>query len=351
MKKLLVLLPLLLLFLTGCLISVKTDQAADGGVYKSPDQGDTWTAISSIYRVGETTRSFASNDVISIAVDPTDRQAIYVGTEAGNLFYTYNGGEAWSQSLSQVGKINALAVDPVDRCVIYAAIDNRVYKSVDCSRHWDYQLIETRADLNHQITALAIDPYNPAIIYAGTSGNGLFVSSDRAYSWRVNRFFEDRISKILINPKNSKIIYVATVGKGIFKSIDQGQTWRAIFEGKLEEGRGGALSYRELIMDPTVDDGLFYASSYGLLRSLNGGETWQELKLLTPHKTTVIYSLAINPKNGQEIYYGTAEALYRSHDNGLNWVTRKLPSQRAAKHLLIDPQNPKILYLGVKKVN
>lgn len=343
--------PLLLLFLGGCLISIKTEQAVDGGVYKSPDQGDTWTPVSSVYQVGATTKSFASSDITAMVVDPTDRQAIYVGTSDGGLFYTYNGGEAWSQSLAKVGNINAIAVDPVDRCIIYAAIDNRVYKSTDCSRHWDYQLIETRDNPNNQITALAIDPYNPRIIYAGTSGSGLFVSEDSAYSWHVNRNFPGRIARILINPKNANIIYLATAGKGLFKSTDHGQTWRNIFEGKLEQNKNEVFSYREVILDPTVDDGLFYASSYGLMRSANGGETWQELKLLTPPKTTVIYSLAINPKNGNEIFYGTAEAFYRSSDNGLNWTTRKLPGSRAAKHLLIDPQNPKILFLGVKKVN
>lgn len=351
MKKVLILLPFLPLFLAGCLISVKTEQAADGGVYKSSDQGDTWAAVSSVYRVGEAVRSFASSDITAMVVDPTDRQAIYVGTADGDLFYTYNGGEAWSQSLAKVGKINAIAVDPAARCVIYAAIDNRVYKSTDCSRHWDYQLIETRDDDKNQITALAIDPYNPRVIYAGTSNSGLFMSDDSAYSWRVNRNFPGRIAKILINPKNANIIYVATAGQGVFKSIDHGQSWRDIFEGKLEQNKKEIFSYRELILDPTVDDGLFYATDYGLVRSANGGETWQELKLLTQPKTTAIYSLAINPKNGNEIFYGTAEAFYRSSDNGLNWTTRKLPGSRAAKYLLIDPQNPKILFLGVKKVN
>ena len=89
----------MLLFLSGCFISLKTEKNPDGGVYKSPDQGDTWSQISSIFRIGETTRSFGTSDITTMAMDPTDRLALYAGAEGGNLFYSYSGGEAWSQSL------------------------------------------------------------------------------------------------------------------------------------------------------------------------------------------------------------------------------------------------------------
>jgi len=105
-----------------------------------------------------------------------------------------------------------------------------------------------------------------------------------------------------------------------------------------------------LILDPTVSDGILYASQYGLLRSADGGNTFEEIPLLTPPSTTAIYSLAINPRNGQEMYYGIATALYRSIDGGQNWTTRALPSSRAARFLLIEPEEPARLYLGVKKI-
>jgi len=87
------------------------------------------------------------------------------------------------------------------------------------------------------------------------------------------------------------------------------------------------------------------------LRSGDGGNNWEDLKLLTPPGTTAIYSIAINPQNGQEIYYGIKDALYRSVDGGRNWITRNLPSSRAAAFLIFDPVNTSTLFLGVKKVN
>jgi len=345
--------PLLLLLVfavSGCTINIKTKTGLDGGVYKSVDNGDEWQQVSLLYRIGDVEKNFYNSNLTSMLIDETDNKAIYVGTEKDGLFYTYDGGIGWQQTLVNLGVINDIAINPKNHCIIYAAISNRVYKSSDCSRHWEYQLIETRDNPNDQINSLTIDSVDPNTIYVGTSGRGFFRSDDAGYSWRVVNFFNDSIVKILVNKKDDRIIYVATVRNGIFKSIDKGATWQDIFSKEQISAKKNILVYRKLIADPTVDDGLFYASQYGLTRSNDGGRSWEDLKLLTPPSTTYIYSLAINPKNGQDIYYGTNAAMYRSIDAGKNWITRKLPTTRAAKFLIMDFNYPNILYMGVKQI-
>ncbi|MCX6785537.1 MAG: hypothetical protein NTZ18_01635 [Candidatus Komeilibacteria bacterium] len=342
---------LMVLALSGCIINLKTSNASDGGIFKSADLGDHWAQITSVYHVGDVAYSFASYDATALVMDPTDNKAIYFGTADQGLFYTYNGGTGWQQTLTGSGPINALAVSPKERCIIYAALGNRLYKTVDCSRHWSYQLIETREDPNNQINAVAVDSFNTNIVYAGTSGRGLFRSDDSGFSWHAVKFFDDRILDILINQADSRIIYAATALKGIFKTTDAGVTWQPLFSDQLIKDKENLLAYRALILDPTVPDGLLYASQYGfLMRSKDGGASWQDIKLLTPPSATLIYSLAINPKDGNNLFYGTAKALYRSVDNGANWITRVLPTARAAKFILLDPQADNTLYLGVKIV-
>ncbi|GAF89261.1 unnamed protein product, partial [marine sediment metagenome] len=41
---------------------------------------------------------------------------------------------------------------------------------------------------------------------------------------------------------------------------------------------------------------------------------------------------------------------YRSLDSGENWTTKKLPTTRAGWKLLIDPDNPDIIYMGVRSI-
>lgn len=336
--------------LSGCIVNIKTARGYDGGVFITEDFGDNWRQITSVYRVSEQAKNFSSEDLTAMVIDPTDPKAIYIGTSNNGMFYTYDGGIGWQRTLSGLGDINAIAISPKERCIIYAAIDNKVYKSTDCNRHWSYQFIETREDPKNTITTLAIDSFNPNTVYAGTSGNGLFISNDAGFSWRALRFFDGKIIKILINPNNSRIIYVASLNSGIFKTVDNGKIWKQVLSDSKLSGKSNALVYRELILDPTAEDGILYASQHGLLRSRNGGETFEDIKLLTPPSTTAIYSIAINPRNGEEIYYGIANAFYRTVDGGQNWITRKLPSDRAARFLYVDPLNGQNIYLGVKKI-
>ena len=350
MKKFYILLPGLLLFLSGCIINIKTANGNDGGVFKSPDLGKTWTQITKVYRVSDIEKTFNDIDVSVLVMDPSDNQAIYLGTESFGMYYTYDGGSGWHQTLAGIGSVNAVAVDPSSKCIIYTAIKNKIYKSTDCSRHWSDQLIESRDDPNNQITALAVDSFNSNIVYAGTSGTGLFQSQDGGYSWHVVNYFNSRLVKILINPNDTRIIYVATETDGIYKTTDRGENWQQLLTDQVKDKRDNLLVYRDFILDSTQADGLMYASQYGLLRSSVGGNNWQSIKLLTPPGTKIIYSLAINPKNEQEIIYSTNNTLYFSQDGGLNWVTRALPTTRAARFIILDPKSPQTIYFGAKKV-
>lgn len=341
---------LAILILGGCVIKFKTADTTDGGVYQTFDQAQTWQQTNTVYRLSEVAENFNNAEVTALAMDPQDPQAVYVGTVGEGIFYSYNGGAGWQQTLAGRGKINAIAISPKESCFIYAAIGNRVYKSVDCSRHWDYQLIETQGDPNNLITALAVDPLNSSLVYSATSGKGLFKSLDRGFSWQVVKFFDNPILKILLSPTQAGVIYLATQNQGIFKSDNHGADWQPLFSQSLAEEFSGLLAFRELILDPTNEHGLLYASQYGLFRSTDDGATWQNLKLLTPPNTSAIYSLAINPANGQEIYYGINNALYRTVDGGQNWITRDLPTSRAAAFLLLDPKNSQHIYLGVRRV-
>ena len=66
-------------------------------------------------------------------------------------------------------------------------------------------------------------------------------------------------------------------------------------------------------------------------------------------KKETVYSVAVNPLDGAEIFYGTANALYHTVDNGANWSIKELPTTRAAEQLKISPNN-EYLYLGVYKI-
>ncbi|MFH1225980.1 MAG: hypothetical protein V1684_01670 [bacterium] len=345
-KKLLLLSMLLVPLLTmgaACGFKFGSTAKQGSGVFKSFNQGKDWVTKVAVPMVGGKTANISSVNVTRLTIDPQDNKALYLGTGENGLFYSYTGAESWFQvPRLNKGKISAVIVDPADKCNLYVATGNRIVKSVDCGRTWFDAYFETR--VQQEITDLAIDGYNPQIIYAGTSAGDLLKSADAGKSWMTIERFKKAIRRVLVNYYDTRIIYVATKDAGIFKSTNAGGAWTDLEKGL--KAFPGAQNIIELVLDKSQPDVLVLASQYGLLKTIDGGLSWSGLELLTPPKGAMIYSLALDPKNSNNIYYATATTFYKSADAGQTWVTRKLPTDKAASALLVDSVDGNIIYLG-----
>ncbi|MFA5021995.1 MAG: hypothetical protein WC508_02880 [Patescibacteria group bacterium] len=345
MRKIVIFVLLSVFLISGCSIKLGASQApALAGVFKSFDKGNNWSQ-KNLFLYSGGVGSLAGLNVLNLTFDPQDNRAIYLASDSQGLFYSYDSGDSWMKA-NQVGngRIESVAVDPKNKCVIYATFRSTVLKTVDCSRSWIEVYIDTRA-AKADITSLAIDFYNNLVIYAGNAAGDVLKSIDGGSNWQVINRVNDRITKILIDPKDSRIIYLATKSKGIFKTIDAGSTWADINEGL--KTYSAALEYKNLIFDSSQADSLLSVSKYGLIKSTDGGQSWQPIKLITPAGSTDIYSVAINPKNNLEIYYSTATTFYKTVDGGKNWITKRLPTGAIATFLAVDSLNPNIVYMGM----
>ena len=345
-KNLFILLILILpLLLTGC-VDVRI-AGKDGGVFRSPDKGEIWQQKVFVERIKKKQiKTIANANISQMIFHPIDSKTIYLTTREDGAWLTEDGGEKWSPLFTTNGRIDGFVPHPKSKNIIYLSQGQRIFKTTDGGKEWAPIYLETK--LEQFITFLAIDFYDPKKIYAGISDGRLIRSLDEGESWKIVKDFEGYIKQILINPKDTRIIYVVVSGKGIFRSADTGKTWQEINAGL--NNYSGAKQIQIAIFDQTQSDALMIASLYGLLKTNDGGKTWQPLKLLTQPGTIFIYSLALNPKNSREIYYGTGRALYKSDDGGSTWITKSLPTGRAASYLLVDPDDPDMIYLGAGKV-
>jgi len=340
---------ILALTVSGCSISFKSGAGGgnDGGVYVTANQGNNWAQKVLIPTTSGQPGSFGNLNISSLVMDPSDPGAIYFGSVDNGLLYTYNGAGDWFL-VNGLGKatINAIAVDPSSKCIIYASLENKVYKSTDCNRTWAQVYYDN--DVNTRVNAIAVDHYNSVNVYIGTSRGEVIKSSDRGGSWKTVGRLENSVEKIIISPADSRLIFAATAKKGIFRSTDSGDNWAGLAE-KLKDFKD-SLNFKDLAV-VVADKGLiFLATNYGILKSADNGDNWEKIELITPEKKATINSIAVSPKNSKEIFYVTNTTFYRSLDGGTNWTTKKLPSTRAGWRLLINPENPDILYLGVRKI-
>ncbi len=327
----------------GCIQITGTPggSGTDGGVFRSADRGTNWQQKSSLATVG-TPRSFAGQNVTTMALDPSDKRAVYAGTPGG-LFFSYDGGDAW-HGASALGAVNvtSVAVSPSDKCTVYAGTGNRVMRTRDCSRTWENVYFDPRPDA--RVTSVKIDHFDAAVVYAATSKGDVLKSADGGASWSPIHRFDAEIRQLLMTASDSRVMYAATRGRGLWKTTDAGASWTDLSPGMGDFA--GALDNLILAEDVARGNSLVVASNYGLLRTVDGGSSWQPITLLTPSGSTVIYSLAVSPKDSNFIAYGTLNTLYRSIDGGAKWTTTKLPTTRAATTLLIDPANDATIYMG-----
>jgi photosystem II stability/assembly factor-like uncharacterized protein len=98
------------------------------------------------------------------------------------------------------------------------------------------------------------------------------------------------------------------------------------------------------------------SASGGLWKSDNGGVLWAPVFDKQPNQS--IGSIAINPVNPQIIWAGTGEGnprnslntgngIYKSLDAGFSWQNMGLINSKTIHRILINPNNPDIVYAGV----
>lgn len=340
-----------LLLSAGCSIKFNTGGTEigsnDAGVYKSTNQGDSWQQKTLIPSTTGKAKSFAAVDINALVIDPSDEKAIYAGSEDNGLFYSYDSASDWWQasSLDKIA-INAIAVDPKEKCTIYIATANKVMKTEDCSRSWTPTYFDN--DLEEVVTNIAIDHYDNRNIYVGISRGEIIKSADRGLSWRSLNGFGDKIKEIAITPSDSRVVFVATEKKGIFRTNDGGNHWTDISDSL--KGFTDSLNFRDLAMTKARTGLVLLATKYGMLKSVDNGGSWLDIKLLTTEKNPNINSMAIDPDDENKIYYTTNTTFYKSSDGGETWTTKKLPTTRAGWKLLIDQRNSDTLYLAAKEV-
>ena len=332
--------------MTACSISFggNTNNENDGGVFLSLNNGDTWKQRVLVPSVSGSAESIARMAVKNLAMDPNDNRAVYLGSSGAGLYYSYNVDKGWTltEGLPK-GTVNAVTVDPDSKCIIYASIGNDVYKSTDCNRTW--APIYHDDEGNVTVNSIAVDHYNTQMIYIGNSRGDIIKSKDGGNSWKVVHRLKSAVIDIKISPFDSRLVYVSTVKSGVSRSEDSGMTWFDFGE-KLKDIKN-SNKVRDLALCSDKEGFIYIATSYGLLKSDDNGETWIQINLITPEKETTINSMVVNPKKCEEIYYVTENTFYRSFDGGETWATIELPTDRPGTELLIDFNEPNILYLGV----
>lgn len=356
---------LLVLLSSACTISTTstgTTADKDSSVFLSTDRGDTWRIATALKNANGRQENINDLNVNLMTMDPQDSLAIYLASFERGLFYTYKVTEGWNFVPSlPATTINDVKVDPKNKCQLYVATSNRLYRSVDCGRNWAQVYFDNNPGVN--VNTISVDHYNPKNVYLGTSRGEIIKSIDGGESWRTIQRMNEGASRLIVSPLDSRLIFVATLKNRIFSFSSNTNTnpatsadieanfsvenWTDLNDVLSEYNLG--TSFKDLAVG-VKDGAMFIATDKLILRSRDNGVSWENIKLIQPEKEAVINAIAVDPSNSDNIYYVTNTTFFRSADGGVTWTTKKLPTKRGGRTLLIDFNNPNVIYLGTIKL-
>ena len=177
-------------------------------------------------------------------------------------------------------------------------------------------------------------------------------------SWRlVGPYRGGRVVTVAGHPRERGTFYFGSSGGGVWRSTDAGITWHNLSDGFLRRPAVGAIALApsdpSVIYAGTGESTIRNNASFGdgVYRSVNGGLTWTHLGLAA---TRHIASVRVDP-NDPDIAYVAAlghahgpnpeRGVYRTRDGGQHWdLVLHRDEDTGAADLCIDPGNPRILY-------
>jgi photosystem II stability/assembly factor-like uncharacterized protein len=309
-----------------------------GGVFRSTDNGVSWTAADTQFpRV-------AAVSTIAAAPAFTRGMMIFAGTGSGDspghgAFVSNNNGKSWtpiSQGLpghhySPTGyqPILGMAVIPNAQwdgisTIVVATWNRGVYRSTDNGASW----AAACEGLPRSYDATTYDIVNcltvsDANIFAGTWQHGVFLSTDSGASWTpAGNGLPKNYSYVPINclESHGSNLFAGTFS-GIFMSTDNGANWTAA-NGGLPYGKYSTTLTPISCLFSTGQTLFAGTPDYGIFRSTNNGKEWTPNNAGLPRKSsdTASYTPAgCFASSGQNLFAGIGPDVYRSTDNGTTW--------------------------------
>lgn len=322
--------------------------ASTSTVFRSTDRGVTWTSASSGITAGNVINALAVNGTTLVAATAmgifrtTDLGASWIQTRTNTLYTELSTSISASNGkiyvTNQNGGVNA-GKDTVYRStdngvtwvnvknnlpssvygqyvmaygdtVFYGMAGDGIYRSTNAGQSWQ---VDTVGLWNKRTISGFIDGN---VLYSGASseygGNGgLYVSTNGGNTW-TKKFHP--LSTGVVNDMqrigNAILVsYNTATDRGVFRSVDGGRSWQRL---SLTVQLSGMT-----VKGSRIFAGAFSSFAGGLMMSADSGATWNPVNTGLPTATTTFYNFALD---GDTLYAGLKEGLYRSTDNGTNWV-------------------------------
>ncbi len=224
----------------------------------------------------------------------------------------------------------------------------------------------------------------PETLYCGVEPAALFESRDGGESWSLVRGLYDHphrprwmpgngglcLHTIVPDPGSKQRMYVAVSAAGVYRTEDGGNTWQARNNGirvvfMPEKYPEFGQCVHKIVLHGSRPERLFLQNHWGLYRSDNRGDSWQDIArgvpsdfgfamLMHPHDADCVYILPVESDEFRCTPDGRLR-VYRTRNAGGSWeaLERGLPQKGAYETVLrdaisADSLDPAGIYFGTR---
>jgi hypothetical protein len=225
-----------------------------------------------------------------------------------------------------------LAVDrQLSHYVFCGAADQGLWRSRDAGANWMHVGDEI---VSRQVTAVAVSELDRAngagIVYAGTEPSAFYRSEDQGKSWQESkallalpsaptwsfppRPWTSHVRWIAPDPLVAGRVFVAVEAGALVRSLDGGETW----EDRVQDGPFDTHTLAVPALAPNrlysaAGDGFMHAGN-GFVQSDDGGATWSRPDDGLAHH--YLWSIAADPRHPDTILISAAFGPRQAHDTG-----------------------------------
>lgn len=321
--------------------------ASDGGVFKSEDQGETWKQKVFVGQQKKKTISISGLNIEKLFFDPHDSSIIYLASKTDGLYKTETAGEQWKKLDVGVGLIRDVSVDSQYTNNVYIAKGTNILKSTDSGESWESIYTDIQ---NANVTQVLVDWFNQQRIFATTSIGSVLFSEDEGVTWAVIYQVDEPITDLLMDATDSRVVYALELDQSIHKTVDNGLSWNSLFDSEFKEEFKGYGRVKSMFMDPNNSQVLFITTPQGILKTYDGGVSWEYFETLIERgtqKNAQINNVVVTPGDSNSVLFSVGKLIHKTTDSGATWKTiETFPSTRKIIDFLIDPTNPDIIYAG-----
>jgi len=199
---------------------------------------------------------------------------------------------------------------------------------------------------------LAVDPDDPDTVWAGLREGGVRRTRDGGRSWVDCRLPEPGVFSLAVSPANGAV-YAGTEPSRLFRSDDGGERWRAL-DALLALPSRPTWRYpprpwtshvRWIAPSPHDADLLLVGIELGgLMRSVDGGRSWQDHR---PGAQRDVHSLTWHPRVPGRGYEAAGGGAAFSDDAGSSWQPADEGRDRHyAWSVAVDAEDPDLWYVS-----